>query len=220
MRAKFITNSLHINCRDLFAPSDPSSLQNSADLLSSFFCMYIFFMLVYIVQASRYLASAKDKQQAPLATGSPVSSTSSWHSAFDPPSQTISPKRDKKRHKDVISKKSKKKKKIKKSQKTSHTLRQSQSTAQPSNAVSGVQMESHVPEKQDFDDPVFDLLCKNKEESPANQTHPPGYTGRGAAKMMARSGLRCQCHYVRRHLGPVKLLVDEFGFTPSTSASV
>ena len=126
--------------------------------------------------------------------------------AFDPPSETLSPKHDKKRPKDVASKKSKKKKK-KKSEKTSTTLRQSQVQA--------------VPAHQDFDDPVVDLLChQNKEENPADQTHPTGYKSRGVAKMMVRSGRRCPCHYVRRHLCPVKLLADEFGFTSSTSASL
>ena len=78
-----------------------------------------------------FRAAAMDNQQVPLAAGSPASSTSSWHSAFDPPSETLSPKHDKKRPKDVASKKSKKKKK-KKSKKTSATLRQSQVQAQPS----------------------------------------------------------------------------------------
>ena len=61
-----------------------------------------------------FRAAAMDNQQVPLAAGSPASSTSSWHSAFDPPSETISPKHDKNRSKDVGSKKSKKKKKKKK----------------------------------------------------------------------------------------------------------
>ena len=152
-----------------------------------------------------------DEQQAPPATGSPFSSTSSWHSAFDPPSETLSPKHDKKRPKDVASKKSKKKNK--KSEKTSTTLRQSQVQAQPSAGNSAVHMESPVPAQQDFEDPVF-------EGNPSDETHPTGYKGRGVASMMVRSGLRCPCHYVRRHLCPVKLLADEFGFTSSTSASL
>ena len=158
-----------------------------------------------------------DNQLAPLAAGSPASSTSSWHSAFDPPSETISPKHDKTRSKDVGSKKPKtKKNKKKKSKTTSNTLRE----AQPSNASSGVRVESHIPADPDFDDPVFDLLCKGKEDSPATPVNPVKYEGRGVAKMMVRSGLRCPCHYVRRHLCPVKLLADEFGFTQSTSSSV
>ena len=80
-------------------------------------------------------------------------------------------------------------------------------------------VDSPDPAEQDFEDPVFDLLCKNKEENPTDLTHPSGYKGRGVAKMMARSGLRCQCHYARRHLCPVNILAEDFGFTPSTSAS-
>ena len=134
--------------------------------------MYIVFMLAYIVQASRYLALAMDKQPAPLATGSPVLTLLLRRflpSVTRSVTKTLLPRSPRRRRK-------------KKSQKTSHTLRQSQSTAQPSNAVSGVQMESQVPAKQDFDDPVVDLLCKIKEDSPASQTRLPGYTGRGVAK--------------------------------------
>ena len=134
--------------------------------------------------------------------GQSTSSPGCWvagffqHSAFDPPSETISPKHDKKSSKDVGSKKSKKKKKKKKSKTTSSNLQETQTTA-------------------DFDDPVFDLLCKSKADSPATPVDSVKHEGRGVAKMMVRSGLRCPCHYVRRHLCPLKLLADEFGFTQS-----
>ena len=164
--------------------------------------MYILFSLRVLFKPICFRAAAMDNQPAPLAAGSPASSTSSWHSAFDPPSETISPKHDKKRSKDVGSKKSKKKKKKKKKSKTtSSNLQETQTAA-------------------DFDDPVFDLLCKSKADSPATPVDSVKYEGRGVAKMMVRSGLRCPCHYVRRHLCPLKLLADEFGFTQSASSSI
>ena len=181
--------------------------------------MYILFSLHMLFKPICFRAAAMDNQQVPLAAGSPASSTSSWHSAFDPPSETISPKHDKKRSKDVGSKKSKKKKK-KKSKTTSSTLRATRTTAQSSNASSGVRVASHVPAAHDFDDPAFDLFCKSKADSPATPVNSVKYEGRGVAKMMVRSGLRCPCHYVRRHLCPVKLLADEFGFTQSTLSSI
>ena len=104
-----------------------------------------------------------DEQQAPPATGSPFSSTSSWHSAFDPPSETLSPKHDKKRPKDVASKKSKKKNK--KSEKTSTTLRQSQVQAQPSAGNSAVPMESPVPARQDSRIQFLIFFVKTKKKS-------------------------------------------------------
>ena len=61
----------------------------------------------------------------------------------------------------------------------------------------------HLQETQttaDFDDPVFDLLCNSKVDSPATPVDSVKYEGRAVAKMMVRSGLRCPCHYVRRHL--------------------
>ena len=162
-----------------------------------------------------------DQQPVPSAAGSPASSTSSWHSAFDPPSETLSPKQDRKRSKNVASKKTKKMhKRKKKSEKTSRALRQSQDTAQPSADNPTAPTDSFDPQQQDFDDPVFDLLCKTKEERHTDPALLSGYKGRGVAKMMSRSGLRCKCHYVRSHLCPLKLLADEFGFTHSTSASL
>ena len=139
------------------------------------------FLSACTVQANCFRAAAMDNQPVPLAAGSPASSTSSWDSAFDPPSEMISPKHDKKRSKDVGSKKSKKKKMKKKSKTTSKHLQETQTTA-------------------DFDDPVFDLLCNSKVDSPATPVDSVKYEGRAVAKMMVRSGLRCPCHYVRRHL--------------------
>ena len=208
--AKFITNSLHINCRDLFASPDPFSLLKQ--------CRSFEFTLLHVhsFHACVYCSS---QPISCFSHGQTASSIGHWVAGFDPPSETISPKRDKKRHKDVTSKKSKKKKK-KKSLKRLRTHCDNRSLQH--SRVMQFQACKWNHKFQQSKISMIQLLIffvKSKKIAPRAKRV---FLDIQVAEWprMARSGLRCPCHYVRRHLCPVKLLADEFGFTPSTSASV